>query len=278
MADAMLALRRGRTIHACRRHRHRRAREPRAGRRGARSLCAPARRHPHLRRRSAAPRYDRRSADRQYRCRVQGSRPCLAQGSRRRRAARPRSRGGAGERTRSVAAGRRRRLLPGPTGHRDRGAGAPGYPMTAATAVDIRDAVRAGRQSAREVCQQALDRISAVESQLHAFNTVVAERALERAAAGDRARDRWRDAPLLGVPVALKDNLCTRDVRTTASSKILEQYVPPYDATAVARLEAAGAIVVGKTNCDEFAMGSSNENSAFGPVRNLWATDRIPGV
>ncbi|HMD36312.1 MAG TPA: amidase family protein, partial [Vicinamibacterales bacterium] len=123
--------------------------------------------------------------------------------------------------------------------------------MTAATAVDIRDAVRAGRQSAREVCQQALDRISAVESQLHAFNTVVAERALERAAAVDRERDRWRDAPLLGVPVALKDNLCTRDVRTTASSKILEQYVPPYDATAVARLEAAGAIVVGKTNCDE---------------------------
>src|SRR5207249_6872195 len=80
-----------------------------------------------------------------------------------------------------------------------------------------------------------------------------------------------------GVPVALKDNLCTRDVRTTASSKILEHYVPPYDATAVARLEAAGAVVVCKTNCDDFAMGSSNENSAFGPVRNPWATDRIPG-
>jgi len=149
--------------------------------------------------------------------------------------------------------------------------------MTIASAVDIRDAVRSGRQSAREACQQALDGIAAVDPQLRAFNTVVGERALARADAIDRNRDRWRDAPLAGVPVALKDNLCTRDVRTTASSRILERYVPPYDATAVSRLEAAGAIVVGKTNCDEFAMGSSNENSAFGPVRNPWSTDRIPG-
>ena len=149
--------------------------------------------------------------------------------------------------------------------------------MNVAGAVEIRDAIRTRRQSAREVCQGALDRVAALDPALHAFNTIVADRALARADGIDREPDRWRDAPLAGVPVALKDNLCTRGVRTTASSKMLEQYVPPYDATAVARLEEAGAVVIGKTNCDEFAMGSSNENSAFGPVRNPWATDRIPG-
>jgi aspartyl-tRNA(Asn)/glutamyl-tRNA(Gln) amidotransferase subunit A len=144
------------------------------------------------------------------------------------------------------------------------------------TVRDIRDSVRRGERSAVEICQAALARIDAQDPALHAFNTVIRERALDRAAQVDRSPDRQR-LPLAGVPVALKDNLCTRGVRTTASSKILEQFVPPYDATAVARLEAAGAVIVGKTNCDEFAMGSSNENSAFGPARNPWAPDRIPG-
>src|SRR5262245_48255702 len=150
--------------------------------------------------------------------------------------------------------------------------------MTApATVQVVRDAIRTRARSAADVCREALDRIEALDPHLHAFNTVVAERALARAEAIDRDHGHWRDAPLAGVPVALKDNLCTRAVRTTASSRILDTFVPPYSATVVERLETAGAVIVGKTNCDEFAMGSSNENSAFGPVRNPWALDRIPG-
>jgi len=146
-----------------------------------------------------------------------------------------------------------------------------------ATIREIRDAVRERARSAGDVCREALDRLDAVERLLHAFNTVTREQALARAADIDRDFDRWRDRPLVGVPIALKDNLCTRGVRTTASSRMLETFVPPYDATAVAKLEAAGAVVIGKTNCDEFAMGSSTENSAFGPVANPWALDRTPG-
>jgi aspartyl-tRNA(Asn)/glutamyl-tRNA(Gln) amidotransferase subunit A len=140
-----------------------------------------------------------------------------------------------------------------------------------------RDAVRTGDRSAVSVCEAALARIDDHDPLLHAFNTVIRERALERAAALDGDRNRWRDRPLTGVPVALKDNISTRGVRTTASSKILDSFVPPFDATVVEKLEAAGAVIVGKTNCDEFAMGSSTENSAFGPARNPWAVDRIPG-
>ncbi len=142
---------------------------------------------------------------------------------------------------------------------------------------DVRDAVRRGDRSAVEVCRAALAQIDRRDSKIGAFTTVVAERALARAEAIDGARDRWRDAPLAGVPIALKDNLSTSGVRTTASSRILENYVPAFDATVVSRLEAAGAVVVGKTNCDEFAMGSSTENSAFGVTRNPWALDRTPG-
>jgi len=141
----------------------------------------------------------------------------------------------------------------------------------------LRDDIASGKRRAADVCRDALTRIASLDPKLHAFNTVVGERALERAHAIDRDPDKRRHAPLAGVPIAIKDNICTAGVLTTASSRMLEHYVPPYDATAVSRIEAAGAIVIGKTNCDEFAMGSSNETSAFGPVRNPWALDRIPG-
>jgi aspartyl-tRNA(Asn)/glutamyl-tRNA(Gln) amidotransferase subunit A len=145
------------------------------------------------------------------------------------------------------------------------------------TLVEIREAIRRGAVSAVEVCRATLDRIEAANGQLNAFTTIARARALARAAALDRERAAWIERPLVGVPIAVKDNICTRGLRTTAASRMLERFVPPYDATVVERLEAAGAIIVGKTNCDEFAMGSSNENSAFGPVRNPWALDRIPG-
>ena len=147
---------------------------------------------------------------------------------------------------------------------------------TPQTAVAIRDRVQRGEESAVDACARALAAIKTHNPVLNAFNTVIEDRALTRAAEID-AHPLRSTMPLAGVPVAVKDNLCTRGVRTTASSRILEHFVPPYDATVVARLESAGAVVVGKTNCDEFAMGSSNENSAFGAARNPWDSTRIPG-
>jgi aspartyl-tRNA(Asn)/glutamyl-tRNA(Gln) amidotransferase subunit A len=145
------------------------------------------------------------------------------------------------------------------------------------SAAAIASAVRSGQTSATDVCRAALDAIESTDGSLNAFRTVARDQALAQAEALDRQRDAWPSMPLLGVPVALKDNLCTEGLATTASSKILEHYVPPYTATAVRKLISAGAVIVGKTNCDEFAMGSSTENSAFGPTKNPWALDRTPG-
>jgi aspartyl-tRNA(Asn)/glutamyl-tRNA(Gln) amidotransferase subunit A len=145
------------------------------------------------------------------------------------------------------------------------------------TADAIRRAVAAGDVSAVDICTAFLDRIAELDGGLHAFTHVAREAALARAAALDRQPASLAARPLAGVPLAVKDTLCTRAMPTTACSRILKGYVPPYSATAVTRLEAAGAIVIGKTNCDEFAMGSSTENSADGPTRNPFARDRTPG-
>src|SRR6476661_5449264 len=145
------------------------------------------------------------------------------------------------------------------------------------SALEIRDAIRSGRVSTVEVCRSALTRIAALNPSLNAYHTVDADGALARAAALDARCNEDGHLPLFGVPVALKDNMCTREMATTAGSRILDRYIPPYDAAVTERLEAAGAVIVGKTNCDEFAMGSSTEFSAFGPTRNPWAIDRTPG-
>ncbi|HWK09519.1 MAG TPA: Asp-tRNA(Asn)/Glu-tRNA(Gln) amidotransferase subunit GatA [Vicinamibacterales bacterium] len=152
---------------------------------------------------------------------------------------------------------------------------ASGSRAPAGSACEIRAAIASGRTTATEVCRATLEAIDRLDPSLHAFLLVDREGALARAAELDRQPP--PDAPLLGVPIALKDNICTRGLPTTAGSRLLEQYRPPYDATVVSRLHAAGAIVIGKTNLDEFAMGSSTEHSAFGPTFNPWAHDRVPG-
>jgi aspartyl-tRNA(Asn)/glutamyl-tRNA(Gln) amidotransferase subunit A len=143
---------------------------------------------------------------------------------------------------------------------------------------NLQEQVLRGDTTARVATESALDAAERLNDTLNAFLEIDREGALERADQVDAL-----DGPdqsqlaLAGVPIAIKDNICVRGMQTSCGSRILGPYRPPYNATAIERLRAAGAVVIGKTNCDEFAMGSSNENSAFGPVKNPWDTSRVPG-
>jgi aspartyl-tRNA(Asn)/glutamyl-tRNA(Gln) amidotransferase subunit A len=151
--------------------------------------------------------------------------------------------------------------------------------MTTNWTIDgVKEALAAKKISARELAADYYARIEAKNPELNAYLTLSPERARRQTDRIDAMVAAGQPLPpLAGVPVAIKDVISTRVIKTTCGSKILENYFPPYDATAVERLESAGAVILGKTNCDEFAMGSSNENSAYGPVKNPLATDRVPG-
>src|SRR5499426_2732239 len=150
--------------------------------------------------------------------------------------------------------------------------------MTTWTIDSVKSALAAKKVSARELAAEFYKRIDARNPELNAYLALSPERAYAQADKIDALVAQGKPLPPLGgVPVAIKDVISTRGTVTTCGSKILQNYVPPYDATAVTKLEQAGAVILGKTNCDEFAMGSSNENSAYGAVKNPIASDRVPG-
>lgn len=147
-----------------------------------------------------------------------------------------------------------------------------------ATAAELAARIASGAQSAEEITRAHLDRIAAVDGQVNAFISVDAERALAQARAVDVKRAAGeRLSPLAGVPVGVKDLFCYQGLPTTAASRMLADWVPPYNSTVVQRLLDAGLVILGKTNLDEFAMGSSTESSAFGATRNPWDQGRVPG-
>ncbi|HWP94973.1 MAG TPA: Asp-tRNA(Asn)/Glu-tRNA(Gln) amidotransferase subunit GatA [Gammaproteobacteria bacterium] len=149
--------------------------------------------------------------------------------------------------------------------------------MYTRTVAELSAALAAREVSSEELTRLFLDRIARHDGRLNAFVTVVEERALEQARAADRRLAKGEGGPLTGIPFAHKDIFCTRGVRTSCGSRMLDNFIAPYDATLVERLDAAGAVMIGKTNMDEFAMGSSNETSYYGPVRNPWHLDKVPG-
>lgn len=149
--------------------------------------------------------------------------------------------------------------------------------MIEKTVSELARALSTGSVSSVELTQAFIDRITSIDTQLNSYITVDEEAALRQARQADDARSRGTDTLLLGIPIAHKDLFCTQGTKTTCGSKMLKDFVSPYDATVVARLKDSGAVTLGKTNCDEFAMGSSTENSFFGPTRNPWGQNRVPG-